>query len=693
MRPTHWLISTQVEAAAQAAAEPGVQVATVDGDVVAFARKLADEAWLERLEPAAGPKSATHLVVAELADRFGSRHVLGNKADEFVEWLGPDAVLVLQFSRAFSCDDCDYLLRCLLPAGEQQYGRRSQRLLLAIHEAYCAARPRDEAPLGVAAFIEHVAAPVVAKLCAERRCILEQQPDAPYSYVFAAVCAFLTLLAQPLRRFEREMADVGCVKSRVSSAEYASYLAFFPDALALPSTLEELFMTTLRPTIAEDSPTWTTKTITYKGDDGIVQVLDPDAPLAPTFAIDFVGECGAIREAIRRGQAPLDAIRDASAAFADVCLIFDVRSSATASALRLEILDNYGSRAWRAVRYFTDGSDASLQHETQRLAELGFDAWIDAQLSSLREAASVDVDAALKLATCRFGRDRGPLKRLAEGDDAEKARAAGVALEALRRAGRIYISETRRSAVLARRAASDPDDDYVRMADDHGLWTALEALAAGTDEEDARAARAELEALPRRGQGVPFVGDCAVLARRAASDPDDAYVRMARTDGLLTALTALAAGTDEEDAREAWAELDVLRRTRHGLGGTHAPLFPAPDACDVVAELEVRIINLELENAYFKSKLAVPVVRSKFAVAPPFTPIPTFSQWSLPLAAHALANLSVNAANQVKMADQGGIAMLVDLLESSNEHVQRQASKARAKPSRRARARRALSLG
>ena len=49
VHPTHWLISTQVEAAAQAAAEPGVQVATVDGDVVAFARKLADEAWLERL--------------------------------------------------------------------------------------------------------------------------------------------------------------------------------------------------------------------------------------------------------------------------------------------------------------------------------------------------------------------------------------------------------------------------------------------------------------------------------------------------------------------------------------------------------------------------------------------------------------------------------------------------------------------
>ena len=154
-----------------------------------------------------------------------------------------------------------------------------------------------------------------------------------------------------------------------------------------------------------------------------------------------------------------------------------------------------------------------------------------------------------------------------------------------------------------------------------------------------------------------------MLARRAASDPDDAYVRMARTDGLLTALTALAAGTDEEDAREAWAELDVLRRTRHGLGGTHAPLFPAPDACDVVAELEVRIINLELENAYFKSKLAVPVVRSKFAVAPPFTPIPTFSEWCLAVAAHALVNLSVDANFSVD--DQRAAADLLQRLEAA----------------------------
>ena len=154
-------------------------------------------------------------------------------------------------------------------------------------------------------------AAVVAKLCAERPCILEQRPDAPYSYVFGAVCALLTLLAQPRRRFEGEDADVGCVKSRVSSAEYASYLAFFPDVLALPSTLAELFMTTLRPTIAEDSSEWSTKTITYKGDDGVVQVLNPDTPPTPAFALDFERECGAIREAIsKQGQAPLDAIRD-----------------------------------------------------------------------------------------------------------------------------------------------------------------------------------------------------------------------------------------------------------------------------------------------------------------------------------------------------------------------------------------------
>ncbi|RHZ00265.1 hypothetical protein DYB37_004432 [Aphanomyces astaci] len=67
------------------------------------------------------------------------------------------------------------------------------------------------------------------------------------------------------------------------------------------------------------------------------------------------------------------------------------------------------------------------------------------------------------------------------------------------------------------------------------------------------------------------------------------------------------------------------------------------------------------------------------------------------LAAHALANLSVNcsshnfiwlhsttphlhdyylADNQAKMANEGGIDMLIHLLQSTNEHVQRQAAKA-----------------
>lgn len=46
------------------------------------------------------------------------------------------------------------------------------------------------------------------------------------------------------------------------------------------------------------------------------------------------------------------------------------------------------------------------------------------------------------------------------------------------------------------------------------------------------------------------------------------------------------------------------------------------------------------------------------------------------LAAHALANLSVNADNQVKMAMQGGLQMLVSLLGKPSEQVQRQAAKA-----------------
>jgi len=37
------------------------------------------------------------------------------------------------------------------------------------------------------------------------------------------------------------------------------------------------------------------------------------------------------------------------------------------------------------------------------------------------------------------------------------------------------------------------------------------------------------------------------------------------------------------------------------------------------------------------------------------------------LAAHALANLSVNTRNQTLMADEGAVEMLLDLLESDNE--------------------------
>lgn len=46
------------------------------------------------------------------------------------------------------------------------------------------------------------------------------------------------------------------------------------------------------------------------------------------------------------------------------------------------------------------------------------------------------------------------------------------------------------------------------------------------------------------------------------------------------------------------------------------------------------------------------------------------------LAAHALANLSVNPTNQELMAREGGIRMLIPLLKSEHELVQRQSAKA-----------------
>lgn len=46
------------------------------------------------------------------------------------------------------------------------------------------------------------------------------------------------------------------------------------------------------------------------------------------------------------------------------------------------------------------------------------------------------------------------------------------------------------------------------------------------------------------------------------------------------------------------------------------------------------------------------------------------------LAAHALANLSVNTNNQIIMAENGGIEMIISLLHSSNDQIKRQSAKA-----------------
>ena len=176
----------------------------------------------------------------------------------------------------------------------------------------------------------------------------------------------------------------------------------------------------------------------------------------------------------------------------------------------------------------------------------------------LERAGKGDVGAAIKLAHMHGdGCTRDPLKAIAASADAAASSKAQAALEALRRADR--IQEARRCEVLAARAASDPGDKYVQMAHVAGSRTALAAMAKEGDEEEKGVAQAALEAL-RRATRIQQARRCVVLAARAARDPDDKYVQMAHDVGLRAALAALVVGTDEEDARAARAELEALRR-------------------------------------------------------------------------------------------------------------------------------------
>ena len=76
------------------------------------------------------------------------------------------------------------------------------------------------------------------------------------------------------------------------------------------------------------------------------------------------------------------------------------------------------------------------------------------------------------------------------------------------------------------------------------------------------------------------------------------------------------------------------------------------------AERQVQIVNLG------GLRLLVPLTRSRDAEV-------------RRLAAHALANLSVDAQNQIKLAEDSAIPVLIALLACQGEiHVQRQAAKA-----------------
>ena len=309
------------QAAELALLDPKWQFFTGDGDAVSCALGLREGAWIDVLDGPAGPPSAMYLLVEVLIDRFCSTRVLGDEAPEFVAWLGTDALPVLQLTRALSPSDCDYLRGGLTA---RHFGRRSPLLLKAIVESYVAARPRDAAPLGVEAFVARVAVPVFEVLCKERPDILVALPDAPYAYAPAAVRAFLTLLLAPCRRSpdDSEAADVGCIRTRLSTTEYGALRDCFPAALAPPPTLAELLELTLRPGIAAEPSSWSSRTLAYVHR-GHVHVLDFGMPPTPPHAVTFASECEAIAELVSQGHAPSDVMRGVSAAFEAACRFVD----------------------------------------------------------------------------------------------------------------------------------------------------------------------------------------------------------------------------------------------------------------------------------------------------------------------------------------------------------------------------------
>ena len=248
--------------------------------------------------------------------------------------------------------------------------------------------------------------------------------------------------------------------------------------------------------------------------------------------------------------------------------------------VKKEVMTKHGYAAWLSVRHFIEENGiAAWREEKKRFSELGFERWRVGRRLSYVEAlhervGKGDVGAAIKLAQMHgAGQTRQPLKALAASADAAVSSKAQAALEALRRADRIKAAR-RSSAVLAALTASDPDDKYVQQAHDESLRAALVAMVKEGDEEEKSVAQVALEAL-RRADRIQAMRRCsAVLAARAARDPDDKYVQQAHDVGLQGALGALVsdreafagACEDEEEiaaqdeANAARDELDELRR-------------------------------------------------------------------------------------------------------------------------------------
>ena len=206
--------------------------------------------------------------------------------------------------------------------------------------------------------------------------------------------------------------------------------------------------------------------------------------------------------------------------------------------VKKEVMTKHGYAAWLSVRHFIDENGIEAWREEKKcFAELGFERWRVGRRSSYVEALHErvdkgDVGAAIKLAQMHGdGKTRQPLKALAASADAAVSSKAWAALEALRRADRMWYEK---NAARLRRASelSDPS-----------LADAVASLAAArAPQPSIKLPPATLATLAVTGRAAADAAEAAVLAAYAGADP--ARAARAGAAAFEQAFSAIAARGD-----------------------------------------------------------------------------------------------------------------------------------------------------